>query len=567
MIKVKDITLKLFTTAIFLLSVLCFAYGQSTENLGHNPYVNSTHAYRVKVGDPINNTQLWQIKVGATTYNLPVAGWSTISTAGGYSIVEITFLSSVFGPDASLPLNDTLRYTETDKDNNCVSARIFPITVLPNTFYLEVSATDFTTCNSESDSINSYDDLKDATDRFSTAVTYTITMHKANGFDPTSWDFHVHFDQALVGGNITSSTSTYGAVTIVEFPEGPDNTDYNINVSHPTGDNPSSVTVTLTVSYSNTVLADVTRNMTVSNGRALVTNPPAPVALTIDNTTTYIDGDPNRTQAAIIYSIPATQNITFGEGETAASASHPLQNSRHRYTVQMGAVANLANSTPDWYITTSAGVAVDAGLYTITQGSSPTNDTATIVLDMGPGDYILSFVEENNNGCSTIRQYPFEVGEPFDVDIVEVADACPTVSGQINNTIATATTTVVTYTVNLNTSSYGSDWSFRFSLTSSPGFGADMNVAAATDVVVAGGTYTQKDNYLGDVEVQSTENKVTITVTYTGFYDVAHDVTATISNIEGSYHEVDADFTTGTGNSTTHRINRVPQTGELAGVE
>ena len=535
-----------------------YAFAQ-TENLGANPYLNSTHAYRVQIDDP-DYLQEWTITDGTITHDLTAVAWADYTAAtsdGGYDIVEITF-SSAFTENS----NWTIQFTETDiVSHNCISARTFPLTVLPNSFYLEVSATDFTTCNSEDGEVNVIEDLRDAGDVYNTEVTYTITMHKDEDYDPTSWDFDVHFDQTLVGGNITSSTSTFGAVTITELTEG---TDYDINVSHPITEDPLTVTVTLTVSYSNTVLADVTHNMTVSNGRALVTNPPAPVALTIDNTTTYIDGAPNRTQAAIIYAIPSTQNITFGEGETATSASNPLQNSRHRYTVQMGAIANLANSTPDWYITTSTGTAVDPLLYSITQGSSATNDTATIVLNMGQGDYLLSFVEENANGCSTIRQYPFEVGAPFDVDIAEVADACPTVSGQINNAIATATNTVVTYTVTLNTLNYGSDWYFTFSLTSLPGFSADMDVSG---IVVTGGAYTPKDSYSGDIEVQSTEDEVAITVTYTGFYDDAHDVTATISNIEGSYNEVDADFSTGTGNSTTHRVSRVPQTGELAGVD
>jgi hypothetical protein len=52
-------------------------------------------------------------------------------------------------------------------------------------------------------------------------------------------------------------------------------------------------------------------------------------------------------------------------------------------------------------------------------------------------------------------------------------------------------------------------------------------------------------------------------VVYNGRYINNHSIQATLTNITGSFNEVDADAT----NSITHTIYAIPQAGTLAGID
>jgi hypothetical protein len=530
------------------------------QNTGASPYLDSEHSYRVNIG-LVANTQEWIVTdKGLNTYNLTSTPqpWATITPAlidASYESIRIFFDRTVFSVGTWY-----LQFRETDGAHTCVSAREFPINVVENTFYL-ILANDITnTCNSQSNLVHTYEEVDGPADVYSTEVTYSVTMNKNDDFDPSSWSFDAKFSQSVVS---FSATTTDGTLTTSVITPG---TDYRINLTTSIA-NLSSVTVSLTVSYSNPVLADLIRNLTVSNGQAIVAAPPAPDALTNDNITVYPIASPgDRLQAITILAIPATQNILAGAGETATSATNPLQNSTHKYTVYMGSMANnYGNVGTGWRIVDANTLApLTLGTdYTLVSNPSATNDTATIRYNMAPGNYILYYTEFGDNGCSAMRQFPFTLGEPFDVDIAEIGDHCAAIDGDILPGLAASTTTVV-YTVTLNTASYGSDWSFDFTLGSVLALGdADLDVSSIT---VVGGTYTGS-NYTGSVSVENSilnpVDEVTINVVYNGLYVTAHTITATLSNITGSFNEADD----GTGNSTEHIIYSMPQATVLAGVD
>lgn len=535
-------------------------------NTGATPYQDSRHTYRVTIGTT-TNAQEWTIVNAANTvtYNLTDAtpeAWCTYTAAttnGGYDVVTIFFDRNFFAEGDWL-----LRFTETDKNNTCVSAREYPITVVANTFYLTLAGDAFG-CNSQTGLVHTYDEVDAPADVFATSVNYTVTMNKSDDFDPTLWRFTVTFPQAVGSITTTVNTADGGTAAITEL--APNNqTTYRVTLT-PGATNPSMVEVVVSVSYSNNVLADVARNVTVTEGEAVYSAPPAPDAITDDNITTFpLSAPGDRVQAITIYAIPATRDIAPGAGETVISAQNPLQNSTHRYAVQMGDVANFSRANTRWHIETTTGTVVPdiAANYELVRPdaadvTSSGSDSATISFHMAPGIYMLYYTEENSNGCTTVRRFPISLGDPFDADILTVDDKCSGANGVIFQNLQDSTTTV-NYTIRLNTSSYGSSWRFNFALSPTPAFAnPDMEVQSVTPSP-AGVTY---NNGTGLVTVPSTVQEVTMKVVYNGQYINNHDLQAILTNITGSFNEIDADAT----NTITHTIHAMPQAGTLAGID
>lgn len=556
MLKAKNIV-KIFalTLVLLLLVGIRYVYAQP-QNTGASPYRDSQHSYRVAIGLTAN-TQRWTLYDGTTEYEISalppgVATYTASLINGGYDIMQIFFDHTFFLANS----NWKLRFYETDLTHNCISAREFPINVVENTFYFTLASDITDICNSQSNLVHTYEEVDGPADVYNTEVTYSVFMNKNDNFDPTSWVFDANFSQAVTSFSAVTNDGTLTSTVITA------GTDYRINVV-PTVANPSSVTVNIVVSYSNPVLANVIRNLTVSNGKAIVAAPPAPDAVTDDNITVYPVSSPgDRLQAITILAIPATRNIIAGAGESGTSASKPLQYSRHNYTVQMGdAAANYASSS--WHIEDNADVVVNPANYILVASQNVNNANATFTFNMVPGIYKLVFTEVGTNTCSTIRKYTITLGEPFDVDIDPVSSDCAAASNVIYDDLTETTTTIV-YTVKLNTVNYGSNWSFDFALNSVVAFGSPN--LAVSSLTVAGGTYSGT-NYLGSVSVSDPVDEVAISVVYTGLYITSHDITATLSNIKGSFNEVDADILTGTGNSAGHTIYSMPQITVLAGVD
>ena len=557
----KDrIKIGILLTAILLLAGL---RGAMAQNTGSQPYQDSRHAYGVTIGATAN-TQYWEISNGVSS-PIPLstgtpawAHYGPATTNGGYDTIQIFFDRSVFAIGSTW----YLRYYETDGSNSCVSAREYPIVIDNNTFYLTL-ADDSDSCNSQDGVVHTTAEVDGIS--FPSQVGYTITMTKEDDFDPTSWQFDVTFEQAVTSISSQVVTADGGSVVVTEI-QPMDQTTYRITVT-PNASNLSSVVVTVTVGYSNPVHADVTRAITVTHGEALVSLPPAPVAVTNDNIIEFplapaTQGD--RVQAMIIHAIPATRNIVPGTSETAVSAQHPLQNSTHRYDVEM---ADYTNNDHHWTIENASGTVMTSGThYNLTETNSGNTVTAAIEFTgfMALGSYTIYFTEENRTtGCSSVRQYAVTLGDPLNVTIAltspgDDAARCAQVSGTIvaNDDLDVATTTTISYTVTLNTADYDFAWNFHYALTTNVagGFRAD-------DVEVAGVMVDGVANSTGDVSVAAGVKTATIVVTYQGFYQNQHTITMTLSNIEGSFSD------TAAGVHVDNIIYAMPQALALVGVE
>jgi hypothetical protein len=584
-------------TTILLLAGSRYAHAQNT---GSEPYLDSEHSYRVNIGD-VANERAWFITNGTDiTYTLldtkngdnspvaPADSWASVIPTGsgagqagtGFHGVKIFFDSDDFSTGGWV-----LQYFEYQEHDGgtyeCISARSFDLTLAENTFWLLVNTdeTDDVTgggidvYNSQNTLVHSITDLEDPGDLFNTTVTYTVTMNKGADFAPTYWQFNTNFADEVQSFNAVVSTTNGGAATTTPVTAGQE---YTVEVTPETGYNIDLVEVTITVEYNHNVLSDITRNLMVTNGIAVFENPPAPDAITDDNITTYPSGDEgNRTQAITILAIPSTQDITFDNStntnETATSAQNPLQNSTHYYKVEMGAVAN----TGAWHLEDSDDAPVSTGV-TINGTENTTDALATIDYgELAIGNYTLYYTEtDGTTGASTVRAYPISILPPFDVDIAAVDNDCNGLSGNISQASVNGDTEV-DYTVTLETSGYENSWEFDF-LVSCADLGSTLSISS---IVVSGADQATISNG-GAVTVTKgatpVNTTVTITVTYSGVYAANHIVTATLpdGSISGSFGETDVDDgatidgggTEGDINQARHTIYRLPQPGELAGM-
>lgn len=543
-------------------------------NTGSAPYRDSGHTYEISIGKESNRRE-WILTDGTNSYNPSTTSYSWASIAavsGGKQRIAIFFDRNVFTTD-----NWNLQYFEYDMVagvERCISARQFAITLVNNSFYLALSD-DLTTCNSQSGRPHTYEEVD--TESFNTTVTYTVTMTKDDAFKPTFWKFDAHFSQNVQSITVNSTTTNPG--TISYTPATVPGTDYTIQVN-PVAASPDSVVLNIEVQFSNPIHAAVTPTLTVSNGLAVVQNPPNPDMDTRDNIT-VVDGDPVRTQIITINAIPESRNIEANAalGEADWSAQNPLQNSTHNYRVQMGNTTN----TVSWRIWNSDNTILpNAGnvAYELTP-SGPTGGyaLAQIRYKMPAGSYVLEYTETAGT-CSSVRRYDVNVLGPFDVDIAAATNQCAGISTQINNLTADdvtngvtvhETTTTVDYIVNLVTNNYHGDWEFQFALTGDPVFDpastpvSDLEVLSITTPTTgAAATGTDYERLIQVTNTQATPvTQVVVRVVYNGVYQLAHNITATLSNITGSYAEQDTDGT----NETTHTIYAMPQAGTLAGVD
>lgn len=572
-----------------LVVLLCMAsfsriYAQSNENTGSLPYINSRHAYQVNVGLK-NNDRTWEITNKLTgdqlrEYDLESvdnASWATISPAtsdGGAEIVSIFFDSDKFANgDWYLQCSE---FQVINGSTTCVSDREFKITIYSNTFYLTLSA-DGSVKNSQHEVPHTLDEVDSDDNKFSTTINtsssayYAVTMNKADNFHPDEWSFTATFDHTVVPAASCTASVSEGSVTVSDGATVGDNI-YEITVTKPAGGFTNSVTVSFSATFSEPVHADVASKLTVSNGWAMVNG--SPVAATKDNVITYPvapDTPGDREQTITILALPTPADIT--SDEAAWSAQSPLQNSTHSYKVDMGATANIPVA---WQILNSDGTplanAENADYEIVASAVSGDYATVSFLFKMMPGNYIIEYRETDATKATTaVRRYPITILAPFDVDIAAVDARCATVSDVVNNTFGTPTVTTVQYTVTLNSTAYAANWSFDFAATANPALGNDAtadlritNISTPTSGCsynAGTGTFTVT-NSAADPESGSLKS-VVVEVTYSGFYQLEHEITATLTNITGSYSESDADAT----NSIVHTIYSLPQPGTLAGVD
>jgi hypothetical protein len=560
----KHIILLVLNTLLLLAALHSYAQIPPV-NTGDDPYIGTTHRYQV-TADNLSNSRAWYITDETlTTTIVPTPGILVITPGtGNIFYADVTFTSPPFSVGTWV-----LTYVETSiLTGTCVATREFVIHLRENNFYelvynqtTENPGTSFSECHDSTGTVQDWNNIFNTP--FQTAIHFPVYMNKEADFDLNTWEFDASVSVVSAGysvisigkGALVSSRGANYTVTLIS------GSTYRIVVdSPPIGETDDFVDIAVIVSgpmYDN---VDVTLNITngiarSGTSREIITN---------DNISVYpTDGTYTksawRTKTVSTLGIPATQNILPGAGETATSAANPLQNSTHRYTVVIGNIANY-NSGNNWSIFNVATSSVQIGGFTLTPTASATADTATIRFTdtMPTGDYILYYTETGSNGCIARRAYPFTLQGPFDADLASISPTCPTASNQIFATNSPSDTEV-NYTVTLNNTGYGSAWSFNFNLSSSPVF----NVA---NVSVSGTTVTpitvSYDSGTGLVSVPADVEEVTLTVTYNGIYETAHTITATLTNVTGSYNETDSDT-----DAISHTIHALPQAGAIAGIE
>jgi hypothetical protein len=596
-------------TTILLLAVPRYVHAQE-QNKGKNPYLDSEHAYQVSIGVEANDRE-WVVTNDAESSDFPYTitkanyaddglDWfEVITTAPGdgeFEQVEIYFDRDIFSEGTYY-----LQYFEYEDHGSgkiCISARQFEITVTENTFYLLTGANG-NQCNAESGKVHTYEQVDNdtGTDLFSTTVSYTVTMNKGEDYSPDNFSFDAAFDETVTNFEASVTTTDGGTASFTEDAGG-----YTVSVVPGNGGSDpflDEVEVTLSVTFNLPVLDVHTPELSVSNGQAVKDG--TPQSITYDNETVYPVSDPgDREQIITINDIPATRNIGFGDGESDWSAKNPLQNSTHNYTVEMESATNNSDNTQTgWYITqTGSDVKITESATTF--ALTPSYDTDNSLAGAGiifyfeyddteasNNEYTIYFTEQNDNDCSTIREYPVTIQAPFDVDIAAVDDDCSGADEVIYDDV-TAAVTEVTYTINLKNSTYEASWQFNLELACDD-LGSTLSVSTEAGDV-SGGTMGTLTNENGKLTVPVTVKKsegvdvskqVTVTVKYSGTYTAAHTITASIvppatPGSFGSYGETDIDdgitleddgVVEGEINQAQHIIYAMPQPGAIAGVD
>jgi hypothetical protein len=551
------------------------------QNTGAAPYLDSEHAYQVKIGKAVNekrwvvtdkddlNPNTPYVITDATQGNFDWFSIVPATTDGTNEQVTIFFDRTIFSVG-----NWYLQYFE-DEDINgdgtlvCVSAREFEIVISENEFYLIVGD-DKSQCNDETGAVHPYANLDDSpagTDLFQSIVTYTVTMNKDVDYNPNNFSFDADFDLDVSNFSAVVTTTDGGSASFVQTGD-----TYTVTVIPDNGGSDpflDEVEVTLTVSFNLSVLVQHVPTLTLSNGQAVVAG--TPPATTYDNEDIYpiapaTPGD--RTQAVNLYALPATRDIGFGVGESLISAQNPLQNSTHNYTVQMDNIADWNRGISGWHIEANSGggaIAQGPSTYQLSRKQSATNDTASIVFYFDPDvedEYTLYFTEQNANGCTTVRAYPLKIQPPFDVDIADANDQCSGASGRVYENLQIETTTI-DYVVDLVSAGYDFTWQFDITVTC-PDIGTTLtlnNFAISTGTVTVLGANSR--GVVVERGADPVATQVVVSVTFQGLYAAEHEIVVSLSNITGNFNEVDADGT----NSDEHIIFSMPQVTALAGVD
>lgn len=582
--------------SILLLGVLLLLIGGNiafSQNTGAGPYIDSWHTYRVVMGNASNYYEwdLTQVSTTDTTHLVTQTG-GELQTWVDNSITSSNNDISVFFGNANFSAGEQweLLYREYSSGGTCIAARKFTISLTENNFYLTLAVND-TLCKTQSGQLFSWENVDDEV--FTATLVYRVTLHKEAGHTLNSWSFGADIDlnpanHNYVNYSVSVVPVTEGTAVLTDTPTTLDG-EFSVAVSALTTPTLTEVAVDVRVDLSGRLQDGIAATLNLLNGIAVsgsvgtvitYDNLSRPTAAAPDNVSDAALRD--RLQVIVLDPIPATQNILPGAGETATSASNPLQYSTHRYVVTMGDKANnYTNTGTGWYIEEADGdpVANDAANYVLAHyGSSPTNDTISIRYNMAPGEYVIYFAEVGDNGCSTIRSFPITLGDPFDADILTVDDQCSGAYGVIFQNLQDSTTTIE-YTVALDMT-YTMNWEFGIEVTSTPGFSNPDLEVSSISILGTYAVYTSATTTSGTVAVTNstgTVNSVTVRVVYHGLYESAHTITLTLPDgtIHGSFGETDRDDgttldgggTEGDINQARHIMHAMPQAGTLAGID
>ena len=281
---------------------------------------------------------------------------------------------------------------------------------------------------------------------------------------------------------------------------------------------------------------------------------------------------------------------TTGFAQDIGGNEQPMQYSTHTYTVTMDDISysylwNIYDSGA-----TEAGIIDGSDLpfskgtdfRVVSEGKTIATSKAYITIRFDGNlpintDYQLVYREESGQSCYAYRFFPFTLNGLFDVDVdftytSDEAPRCPDDTGTPYSTAPTTQTDTISYTVTLNNPTYLVDlgvgnWSFQYDI-STLGVGGNDAIVDSLIIFVDGVAENHYSNstssYSNSKTVSTSYKEVIIKVFYIHGLGVSQNIDFELTNIEGSYQEVDADVVVpATDNNVTNIIYNSPVAGNL----
>jgi hypothetical protein len=206
---IQNVPRALFVCAV-LMFVLAFAQPMDAQaqNNSANPYINSTHLYRVPMGNTANDVtwELFDNLAEAADYTLNgIQSWATAAQVGSNAEIEIYFDDAVFTTGQTW----YLVYSEMN-GSNCVAKRSVTINPVENTFYFSMGA-DASDCHPLDGEVLNWNDVDD--EKPGVNLDFTVTLHKTYNFNIKSYTFSGTV--ATTGYTFTGATlGTVGGATL-----------------------------------------------------------------------------------------------------------------------------------------------------------------------------------------------------------------------------------------------------------------------------------------------------------------------------------------------------------------
>lgn len=264
--------------------------------------------------------------------------------------------------------------------------------------------------------------------------------------------------------------------------------------------------------------------------------------------------------------------LSLVAGAQIGGNTSPMQYSTHTYSIVMGEEDN----TPLWriYSGTLSVADVESGSYTpltrnvdyAVNNDDISGGVAFIEVRftgaMAPGDYTVAYEETNDDDCFKTEILEIEMQAPFDVDVALLNSAdeedCPDLSGDLQLPGFTDYQTAVAYNVTIenpdpSANDYAGDsWSFRFTVTASGQGGGssatidsvevDYGYDTVVEETLTPGSTVSTYSSVVTVDNDPAVSQVVLTVYFSDALGVTQDIDFELSEIEGSYLELDTDL-------------------------
>lgn len=296
--------LVILLTTIMLLAGTRYAYAQNTPG---NPYYLSQHKYQVdNVVSPVYDWYIFETEAAANSFTEGTALLNTLDYVDGIDLVSGTATVEIYYDKEVF--NDTevfLVFSEYSQLTGvCIARRIFPITIIDNTFYFSAGA-DLENCHPLEGEVLNWNDYNGQ--NYEVTYDFTITLHKAGNFNINNYTFEGkislgddNYDlvSITVPGSISSDLNTANG----DFSVTMNNATYiENNASEITQDITLEVTVTGLIYESENIIVRLTRGQAESGlNYTITTNEESPPP-----------SGTNRDQQITILPLPATPNIAI----------------------------------------------------------------------------------------------------------------------------------------------------------------------------------------------------------------------------------------------------------------